>query len=210
MRALEQIIEQYKDGGCDRNDVIAALFGGIASICSLQNLSTDYSLLLSYIGRIDASCTRLRGPAAGSVREAVLKVAGSVAPFIQMIFSKPPTLRPKEVYHSDVVLNKWLLLALADSILAASESQLYEAKANTATFEFSLGRNFPILTASKSRLERGGGKANGEWQLPPSTLDLTDENNMFNFVLSQVGDQILQRPVAFRASQREKSRCKAK
>ncbi|KAJ7897933.1 hypothetical protein B0H14DRAFT_2675709 [Mycena olivaceomarginata] len=52
--ALEQIIEQYKDGGCDRNDVIAALFGSIASICSLQNLSTDYSLLLSYIGRIDA------------------------------------------------------------------------------------------------------------------------------------------------------------
>jgi hypothetical protein len=45
--ALEQIIEQYKDGGCDRNDVIAALFGSIASICSLQNLSTDYSLLLS-------------------------------------------------------------------------------------------------------------------------------------------------------------------
>ncbi|KAJ7855261.1 hypothetical protein B0H14DRAFT_3449057 [Mycena olivaceomarginata] len=33
VQALKEIIEQYKDGNCDRNAVIAALLIGIASIC---------------------------------------------------------------------------------------------------------------------------------------------------------------------------------
>ncbi|KAJ7806315.1 hypothetical protein B0H13DRAFT_2387169 [Mycena leptocephala] len=53
--SLEEIIEQYKEGNCERNSVIAALTTGIASICVVREIRCpDDSLILPYLERLDA------------------------------------------------------------------------------------------------------------------------------------------------------------
>ncbi|KAJ7803850.1 hypothetical protein B0H14DRAFT_3776605 [Mycena olivaceomarginata] len=53
--SLEEIIEQYKEGDCERNSVIAALTTGIASICVVREIRCpDASLILPYLERLDA------------------------------------------------------------------------------------------------------------------------------------------------------------
>jgi hypothetical protein len=54
VQALKEIIEQYKDGNCDRNAVIAALLIGIASICVVEKRAPHIDLVLPYLDQLDA------------------------------------------------------------------------------------------------------------------------------------------------------------
>ncbi|KAJ7882794.1 hypothetical protein B0H14DRAFT_3857469 [Mycena olivaceomarginata] len=54
VQALKEIIEQYKDGNCDRNVVIAALLIGIASICVVEKRAPHIDLVLPYLDQLDA------------------------------------------------------------------------------------------------------------------------------------------------------------
>jgi hypothetical protein len=54
IQALKEIIEQYKDGNCDRNTVIVALLIGIASICVVEKRAPHIDLVLPHLDQLDA------------------------------------------------------------------------------------------------------------------------------------------------------------
>ncbi|KAJ7442093.1 hypothetical protein B0H11DRAFT_1932596 [Mycena galericulata] len=56
--SLEEIIEQYKEGDCERNSVIAALTTGIASICVVREIRCPDS---SSFSRTSSGSTPLTG-----------------------------------------------------------------------------------------------------------------------------------------------------
>ncbi|KAJ7856848.1 hypothetical protein B0H14DRAFT_3864859 [Mycena olivaceomarginata] len=69
VQALKEILEQYKDGNCERNAVIAALLIGIASICVVEKRAPHIDLVLPYLDQLDA-CDRDEASDDGSYKTA--------------------------------------------------------------------------------------------------------------------------------------------
>jgi hypothetical protein len=54
IQSLEQTVEQYIDGGVERNAIVAALASSIAAICVAGKLKPDSSYILPYLEQLDA------------------------------------------------------------------------------------------------------------------------------------------------------------